>query len=260
MATDTAALLARSKRLEIGDLDFESFRSTPLDPATLRCLRYMHDVEGHTACYLRDTLATRTHRDPELTAFLACWAFEEHWHGESIARVLRAHDEVAGPERLAAARLRLPRTDALRPALFATASLVVRHLTAVQMTWGTLNELCTQAGYQRLARRSGHPTLAELLRRIMRQEGRHIDVYATQARARLASSRAAQRITRRALRHLWAPVGTGVMPRGEVRFLVHHLFADDEGMRAAQRIDGHLDRLPGLGGLHLAETAVRRAG
>ena len=44
-----------------------------------------------------------------------------------------------------------------------------------------------------------HPVLTELLRRIMRQEGRHIDFYASQATTRLGASRAAQRLTRLAL-------------------------------------------------------------
>ena len=99
---DIDSLIQRSGRLQVDDIEFDAFRSQPLDAATLRCLRYMHDVEGHTACYMRDLLATRAHRDPEITAFLACWCYEEHWHGEAIAEVLRAHDEPAGLERLAA--------------------------------------------------------------------------------------------------------------------------------------------------------------
>ena len=35
-----------------------------------------------------------------------------------------------------------------------------------------------------------------------------------------------------------------------------YLFGDDEGRRAAQRIDRCIDRLPGLTGLHLAEHSI----
>jgi hypothetical protein len=90
----------------------------------------------------------------------------------------------------------------------------------------------------------------------MRQEGRHIDFYASQARTRLADSRAAQRLTRAALRRFWGPVGSGVMPKDEIQFLVGHLFSDSTGMAAAQRIDRQIDRLPGLEGLHLIEHSV----
>ena len=55
---DLAAFERRTGRLEFDDIDFDEFRSHPLDPASLRCLRYMHDIEAHTVCYLRDLLVT----------------------------------------------------------------------------------------------------------------------------------------------------------------------------------------------------------
>lgn len=256
MRTDTAALVDRSARVETGDLDLDAFRRRPLDGDTLRCLRYMHDVEGHTICYLRDLLLTAAHRDPQVTAFLACWCYEEHWHGEAIARVLEAHGEPAGDGRLAAVRRRHPRRDAVKPILFALGSGLTRHVVAVHMAWGAVNEWTTQAGYGRLAKKADHPVLSELLRRIMRQEGRHIDFYAGQAAERLAASPTARRVARGALRTWWEPVGSGVVPDEEVAFLAHHLFGDAEGIAVARRIDRQVDRLPGLEGLHLLEGAA----
>ena len=256
MSIDIDTLVRRSARLQVEDLDLGAFSDQPLDPDTLRCLRYMHDVEGHTVCYLRDMLVTRAHRDPQVTAFLTCWSYEEHWHGEAIGQVLDAHGEASGRSRLADMRRRLPKRDALRPMVFNITSAFTRHLTALHMAWGAVNEWTTQAGYARLAAKADNPVLGELLRRIMRQEGRHIDFYAAQAKSRLADSGAAQRLTRTALRRLWAPVGSGVMPTDEIRFLVGHLFADGTGLATAQRIDRHIDRLPGLDGLHLVENSV----
>jgi hypothetical protein len=256
VSTDIDILIRRSARVETGDLELGVFADHPLDIDTLRCLRYMHDVEGHTVCYLRDVLVTRAHRDPEMTAFLTCWSYEEHWHGEALARVLAAHGEVAGHNRLADMRHRLPKRDALRPMMFNIGSALTRHITTVQMAWGAVNEWTTQAGYARLAAKADHPVLGELLHRIMRQEGRHIDFYVAQARRRLSESRAAERLTRTALRRLWAPVGSGVMPRAEIRFLAAHLFDDGAGRAAARRVDRQIDRLPGLEGLHLLESSV----
>lgn len=256
MSIDIDTLVRRSARLQVEDLDLGAFGARPLDPDTLRCLRYMHDVESHTVCYLRDMLVTRAHKDPSVTAFLTCWNYEEHWHGEALGQVLNAHGEAAGRGRLAEMRRRLPKRDALRPMVFNITSAVTRHLIAVHMAWGAVNEWTTQAGYARLAAKADNPVLGELLRRIMRQEGRHIDFYASQARTRLADSRAAQKLTRAALRRLWAPVGSGVMPKDEIRFLIGHLFSDTTGLATAQRIDRHIDRLPGLEGLHLVENSV----
>lgn len=259
MAAATVRLIERSARLETADIDYTAFQAAPLDPDTLRCLRYMHDVEGHTMCYLRDVLVTRVHDDPELTAFLACWAYEEHWHGEAIARVLEAHGEQPGWERIGALRRQLPRRDRVRPFVFSIGSALTRHLPAVHMAWGAVNEWTTQAGYGRLVAKADHPVLSELLRRIMRQEGRHIDFYASEARRRLMAHPRARHLTRLALRRLWSPVGAGVMPAEEVHFLARHLFGDVAGLEAARRIDRQVDRIPGLEGLHLLEHAVTTA-
>jgi hypothetical protein len=204
----------RTARLEWADLDLDQFRLHPLPEESLRCVRYMHDVEFHTMCYLRDLLLTPAHADPSVTTFLSFWVFEEYWHGEAMAAVLRAHGEAASDERVAAVRRRLGWGDKLRPLVMILGSgLTGSDFTAVHMTWGAINEWTTQAGYGQLARRSGHPVLSELLARIMRQEGRHIDFYASQAERRLSESRMARRLTRVALRRFWHPVGAGVIPR-----------------------------------------------
>ena len=126
------------------------------------------------------------------------------------------------------------------------------------MTWGAINEWTAQAAYGRLAQRAAHPTLTELLRRIMRQEGGHIDFYASQAAKRLDGDRLVQRATRFALRHFWSPVGSDVMLDDEVAFVGNHLFGGPDGRAAAERVDRHIDRLPGLAGLHLATRANER--
>jgi hypothetical protein len=253
---DIDAYSRRTARLDLGGIDFASFRRDPLSGEALRCLRYMHDVEHHTVCYLRDLLVTRAHRDPIVTTFLTFWAFEEHWHGEAIGEVLAAHGEPANGARIAPMRRRLGVKDHMLPLLSQLGSGLTRHFTALHMAWGAVNEWTTQAGYARLARQAGHPVLTEMLRRIMRQEGRHIDFYATQARERLGSSRGAQRMTRAALGRFWGPVGSGIMAQDEVRFLARYLFTGDEGLAAATRVDRHIDRLPGLSGLELLGRSV----
>jgi hypothetical protein len=259
MRMDIDTYAKRAGRVELEGIDFQDFRSQPLDGATLRCLRYMHDVEHHTVCYMRDLLVTSAHRDPDVTSFLTMWCFEEYWHGEAIGKVLAAHDEAAGMSRIASVRSSLRWTDRVAPTLHSLGSwLAGASYGAVHMTWGAVNEWTTQAGYARLAARADHSTLAELLRRIMRQEGRHIDFYASQANGRLDEDRKAQRLTRFALRKLWKPVGSDVMPPDEVRFMVQHLFGDDGGLDAAERIDRNVDRLPGLEGLHLIRGAAAR--
>src|SRR5580698_1775666 len=112
-----------------------------------------------------------------------------------------------------------------------------------------------QAGYGRLTEVTGHPTLRELLRRIMKQEGGHIDFYASEATRRLEESPKARRLTRAALKRLWRPVGSGVMPKDEVGFLVRYLFDGEKGRSEERRVDRRVDRLPGQHNLHLLTQA-----
>ena len=219
----------------------------------------MHDVEHHTVCYLRDLLLTPAHQDPVITSFLSCWVFEEMWHGEAIGQVLEAHGERAGAARIAALRQGRRRREAVTTfSTIATSALSGGAFLALHMSWGAINEWTTQAGYARLSEAAGHPTLRELLRRIMKQEGGHIDFYASEAERRLGESVRAQRLTRAVLSHLWRPVGSGVMPQREVRFLVEYLFGGAKGVDVLQRIDRRIDRLPGQGGLSLLSRAVAR--
>ena len=258
MRFDLETFKQRSGRLDDSDIDYDRFRTEPLDEASLRCLRYMHDVEFHTACYLRDVLVTRAHAEPDVTAFLSCWAYEELWHGEAIAKVLAAHGEPAGRTRVAVLRAGVGLRGRLAPWASLAVSSLTRHVVAVQVTWGAVNEWTTQAGYGRLAERAGHPVLTDLLRRIMRQEGRHIDFYATQAFRRLQGDRRAQRLTRLALTRFWKPVGSDVLPDAEVRFLIDHLFDGEQGRAVTERLDRNIDRLPGLEGLRLVSGAAAR--
>ncbi len=249
----------RSARLRWDDLDFSAFEEEPLHPDALRCVRYMHDVEFHTSCYLRDLLLGPVHHDPNLTSFLSIWAFEELWHGEALASVLAAHGEPSGSTRIGPMRDSLGIADRIRPlAMLAGTWTIGADLVALQMAWGAVNEMTTQAGYALLASNAGNPVLTSLLKRIMLQEGRHIAFYTSQARTRLASSAKARRVTRSALKHLWSPVGSKVMPRRETQHLSRYLFAGPGGARAAQRIDLKVGALPGLTGLSLLQNWFSR--
>ena len=200
---------------------------------------------------------TPAHQDPAITSFLSCWVFEEMWHGEAIGQVLEAHGEEAGAPRIAALRDgRRRRQAASALSTIASAAFAGRAFIALHMTWGAINEWTTQAGYSRLAETAAHPTLRELLRRIMKQEGGHIDFYASEATRRLADSPRAQKLTRFALSHWWRPVGSGVMPKREVGFLVNYLFDGNKGADVLERIDRRVDRLPGQSDLHLLTRAV----
>jgi hypothetical protein len=272
---DLDKYLRASKRVDLSGVTWERVRSHPVSESEARCLAYMMDIETHTSIYLRDLLATPAAYEPDVTAFLSCWVYEELWHGEAFSRFLGEAGWSLAPDREAVNGdspypTRVGRNSWIRRAVGGTgylahvttiaASLVLRDFVAVHMTWGAINEWSTYAGYRQLIDREQHPTLTELITRIMRQETRHVAFYVTQARERLARSRKAQRLTRFALRRFWGPVGSTVMPTAETGHLLRFLFGDESGRKAIRKIDTDIDGLPGLGGLTLVHRAAVRYG
>jgi hypothetical protein len=139
-------------------------------------------------------------------------------------------------------------------------NIVGEGFIAVHMVWGAANEWSAVAAYNRLADLEQHPVLAELLRRIAKQEARHVAFYATQARERLGRSKRAQVLARFALKNFWGPVGSGVMTDGEVKHVMGHLMGGAAGRKEAAKIDAHIARMPGLDGLTIVQDALDARG
>ncbi len=261
MAFDIDRYTANSTSVAWGDLDFDTFRTQPLPENTLRSLRYMCDVEYHTVCYLRDMLVTPSHKDAEVSAFMTMWNREEFWHGEALAAVLAAHGISVDYDELKAKRVKLGWKDRLDPVKQTImGGLVGKDFIATHMSWGAVNEWCATAAYSRLADMESHPALSELLRRIAKQETRHVAFYASQARERLNASKKGRVVTRFALSHFWGPVGSTIMEPDEVKHVMNHLFGSPEGIEEIRRVDSHIAKLPGMNGLTIVEDSLKVRG
>ncbi len=258
MAISIEKFQEQGGRLKTDDIDFESFRTNPLDEHVLRCIGYMHDIEYQTVLYTREMLLLPGWKDPQFTAFLTLWNYEEYWHGQALGRVLAMHDRPAHDPRLIAMRSWNHKTLARSPLVFWTLGQAVRRFPAVHMTFGAINEWTANAAYNRLAKIADHPALTELLGRIMRQEGRHAAYYAAAARDMLEDRRA-QKVTSWFLRHEWAPVGNGDVPKIETSFATAYLFGSGEGAALIDRVEERIDALPGLHGLGLVRAAIDEA-
>jgi hypothetical protein len=259
MAISIEKFQEQGGRLKTDDIDFDEFRRTPLDPHVLRCLSYMHDIEYQTVLYTRELLLMPAWKDPQFTAFLTLWNYEEYWHGQALGRVLAAHDWPAHDVRLTAMRQFNKRYLFWSPVIFWTLGHAVRRFPAVHMTWGAINEWTANAAYNRLGQSADHPVLTDLLGRIMRQEGRHAAYYASYARDLLEGDRRAQRVTKWFLEHEWAIVGSGDVPKIETSFAAAYLFGAGDGAQLVDKVEERIDALPGLAGLNLVRTAIAEA-
>jgi len=248
-----AAADTRRDPLRLSTIAWDDIPRHPLPHEAVRVLRYMQDIESHTIAYLRPLLATRAIDDPEMATFLACWLYEETFHGQALGRFLAA----TGHAPVVRARSRARLSESFEGVATRILSRCWPDFVAVHMTWGAINELTTLMGYARLSRMAGHPVLSELLARIMRDESRHFDFYFCQAARRLVRPRTA-RLTRLIVERYWAPVGWGVAPGEETRFLARYLLTGPQGEAAARRIDTTVRRLPGLGSVRLLQSWMAR--
>jgi rubrerythrin len=271
---DLDRYLRASKRVDLSCVEWDRIGESPLPPEHARCLAYMMDIESHTAIFLRDLLATRAAFDPDVTAFLSCWAYEEVWHGEAFSRFLGEAGYSLAPtyERVSAddpypsrfernrwIRRKVGGKGYLSHMGTLIGSAFVRDFVSIHMTWGAANELTTLSSYHRLIAKTHHPQLVQMLQAIIKDERRHFAFYRSQARLRLAQSAAARRGTRWVMERLWAPVGTGVRPQSETDFVVGYLFGDAEGRAAARDMQRMMAELPGLGGTRFFLDAVSAA-
>jgi rubrerythrin len=271
---DLDRYLRASRKVDLDGVRWGQVKDHPLPVGEARCLAYMMDIESHTVIFLRDLLATRAAFEPDVTAFLSCWVYEELWHGEAFSRFLGEAGYPLAPDREkvwggAPYPTRRARNNWIRRAIGAkgylshlgtlAAAATIREFVAVHMTWGAVNELSTLTGYHRIIARTKHPILVDLLGRIIKDERRHFAFYRAQARMRLGRSRQARTVTRWAMEHLWAPVGTGVRPQQDTDFVISYLWGDRDGEASVKEMDSIIAELPGMEGSTLAQRARAEA-
>ena len=249
-----------SKKLDTSGIAWDEVAQHPLSRGDLFCLHYMMDIENHVPLYLSHLLVTRACMDPILTAFLACWNYEELWHGENLGKFLNLFGiEFDTQDRIANVRANLGAQNSLSILSTMAGSWLLKDFSAVYLSIGAINELSTLTGYGALIRKSGHPQLQELLSRIIKDERRHFAFYYNSAKEWLAGNQKAQRVDRWMLDRVWVPVGQGVKSQEQVDALALYLFDDEQGEEELLELDAKIGKLPGLGGIKLMSKALYSA-
>src|SRR5439155_21801689 len=144
---DLDGWVARSGALDLTGIDWTEVPRHPLPEPAIRTLLYMQDIESHTIVYLRSLLATRAIDDPEISTFLACWLYEETFHGIALARFLETAGYAVPPRPKPHGHESFAQWLEARGA--ALLSRAWGDFCAVHMTWGAINELTTLTGYRR---------------------------------------------------------------------------------------------------------------
>ena len=248
---DITSFVNRSRSIDLTGIAWGQVTQYPIPSDVIRILRYMHEVECHTAVFPRTIFSARAVNDESIGRFLTCWLYEESFHGPALLRFL----ESAGYGVFPRPRSRLLRKDRLEAIVTPILAALWPDFLALHMIWGAIHELTTITAYHRLATLAEHPILTELLKRLIRDESRHLAFYYAQARRRL-ERRSTASITRFLLGRLWSPVGHGVQSIEDEQFVIEYLFASDQGHVAVRRVDDTIRRLPGLTNIPLLEKWI----
>jgi rubrerythrin len=250
--SDIAQHIAVSQKIQYDDLDWESARRAGLTQQEIESLTYFADIESQTVFYFLEVAKLQVSREPDLLTFLTMWNYEEYFHSYALTRLLeecgvKVETATARAAKIrAGARLKARLEDVAQQAI---AKLMPKTFVALWMFWGSLQECLTTQAYEELARTTNNPVLAELCRRIAKQERRHFAYYFGQARDKLDGQGWAQRFTRWIAQKFYAPVGGGVKTDEEGARLVAQLFPGDRIFEVMSYIEKRMAQLPGMDGL-----------
>lgn len=242
---DLERYLRNSKKVDISNIDLTRAADYPLNDDEIRCLTYMMDIESHTVVYLRAILNTCAIEDTATTAFLSCWAYEEFFHGRTLAQFLAAAGIEFGERRSVEVHKQAAFAEWLKEMGASLICRFSRHFHAAYLTYGAISELSTLEGYGVLASRTANPILGEILGLLAKDERRHFAFYYNKAKLQLRE-RNAQRLTKFIIKNFWLPVGGGVKPEAEVNWILGYVLQGSEGEKISRRIDETIAKLPGL--------------
>jgi rubrerythrin len=250
--SDIAQHIAVSCRVDIEDLDWELCRKVGLTQREVETLEFFADIESQTVYYFLEVAKLQVARDPELLTFLTMWNYEEYFHSHAITRLMLECGVKVGSatdrstEVRAGARLKAKLEDFVQSMM---AKLVPQRFVALWMFWGALQECLTTQAYEEVIRSTQNPVLAEMFRRIAKQERRHFAYYFGQARERLLDNKQNQRFCRAIVKRFYAPVGSGVKSEAEAARIVAQLFPGDRIFEVMSYIERRIGQLPGMTGL-----------
>ena len=247
--SDIAQHIAVSQRVEIEDLDWDLARKHGLTEREVESLKFFADIESQTVYYFLEVAKLQVARDPELLTFLTMWNYEEYFHSHAITRLMQecgVHVESATDRSTrirAGARFRAKFEDLAQTLM---SKLVPKRFVALWMFWGALQECLTTQAYEEIIRTTKNPVLAEMFRRIAKQERRHFAYYFNQARDRLADNKRAQKFCRAIVRRYYAPVGSGVKHPAQAAAMVAGLFPGERIFEVMSYIEKRMAQLPGM--------------
>lgn len=222
------------------------------DPDLLRLIRGAAAIE-HDAFYMQVKLGQLgVLRSPAIQQFNAVWLTEESDHGRTFDELLArldpdgacavpvAHNTLARDPRaiLALPLMRLARCHR-RAAL---GGYVIRGAMVEHVAIGVYGTL------MRRLNAAGEAAGAEVVRRILLQEGRHLRFFTRAAKLVLGGSPVTASLVRRATEATWRPPGVDLYGKEQWAKVFLPVLSDPQALNELAKVDEKLGALPGFEG------------
>jgi hypothetical protein len=245
-----------SGAIKLDDIDWDEARRIGLTDDEERIVRYIAATESYTILYMRDLLSGHSVKDPEITAFLSVWVYEELWHGRALDKLLAAAGRNTDSFDKVVANVSF--REILEQSLASFAANLTPRWIATHMTWGAINEITAAMAYKALEAHTANPALKIICSRAAKQERKHFSFYYHQARKRLDGDVKAQKFCKFILRTFWKVVGSTVAQKDTLEFMAAKFFADAAGKEMLAEADATIRDLPGLDWFGMITPAVEK--
>jgi rubrerythrin len=230
-----------------GPIDWSALRNRdplPQNPAMGRMLLALAQIEGDSQVIRRKLATTHADRNDALLEFIAIWLAEEGEHSRALRHMasLLGTTSVDYDRRCA---WRDIRAFVTWPTLYA--ARLIPGLSATYCAVGAIQEHIALTTYNHLAAMIDDSECQNVLKRLARQECRHMRFYRHAAEIFLAESRCAQLYTSALIKRLWRPAGKDFLGSRVFEDIFAPLLSQRKYTDALASVDGVISRLPGLG-------------
>jgi hypothetical protein len=245
-----------------GKVDWEAIATQEIESDILEVLDFDLSLEGHVselALYLHSNRILR--REDLVSPHVAAWQVEEAFHEIAIHNTL-AHHVKDMPERSTFRRRDLSQRDrfgVLRPIGAVTAGVFAPRTSKELIIYnGVKGEAVAQGVYEMAADLTENEALNYLLGEIAFQEAGHGHMFQSWSEDSPASQ-SSQWLVRKIAQHTpKVLVGEGYQQPERVARVIRILSAHPDFEQKILRVDGRIDKLPGLEGMHVVERHTQQ--
>lgn len=221
------------------------------NPTLGRMMLALALIEGDSKVIRRKLATTHADRNEVLLDFISIWLAEEGEHCRALTHLAKLLGTISidYDERTIWRDIRAFVTT---PALYI--ARVIPGMSATYCTLGTIQEHIALTTYNYLSTMIDDPDARTVLRRLAKQEVRHMRFYRQAAKLFLYESRSAQRFTKLLIERLWRPAGLDFLGSRVFESVFEPLLSQPKYTAALASVDDIINRLPGLGNLRVMST------